>query len=541
MKPEKVFGKTVSHKGQNKRREKRLRTAIRWCRGINPHLFGFSLRALTVLAAHTLRWLMVQVELRLRHGFHKYSESLDFVRNHVIGVGRILAVVLLPLLSHTPALADNTLNISDFARVMPLTFSGNGALYELPLPTEVYVWSKRHDVRDLAVFNGQGEVVPFTLVAPATVRTPLPGRDLPLFPLNGSERQQRGDIALQVRTDEHGAIVKLNTAQAPASGDRVVGYIADASTLDQPVNGLDLALKPGSHGYLGAVQVECSDDLQQWRPHASGSIATLSAGERRLSRERIEFPAVKARYFRLSISPEQGAPRIESVTARLEPLSATQKREKLSVILTPVKGRDGDYLARTSGHLPVDRLRLVFPDENSLAQVTFLSRPDDKSPWIERGSGTFYRLHRDTGVLESTPLEITATTDEQWLIRVRQPGGGLGSNLPQLEVGWQPHRLIFTARGEPPFRLAYGSARNGLDSLQDDGLTLGLTTWEQQGIKPLPAQAGASQESGGRLALQPGVSAATWKKLLLWSALLLGVLLLARMAWQLAREMKSVK
>ncbi len=447
---------------------------------------------------------MIQVEMRLRHGFHECSESLSLARNRIFVVGRILAVVLLPLLSFTPALADNTLNISDFARVMPLTFSGNGALYELPLPTEVYIWSKRHDVRDLAVFNGQGEIVPFTLLAPATVRTPLPGRDLPLFPLNGPERSRRGDIALQVRTDEHGAIVKLNTVHAPASGDRVSGYIADASALDQSVNGLDLVLRPGSHGYLGTLQVECSDDLQQWRSLASGAIATLSAGDRQLDRERLEFPVVKARYFRLSISPEQGVPRIEAVTARLEPLPVTQKREKLNVIITPVKGRDGEYLARTSGHVPVDRLRLVFPDENSLAQVTFLSRPDDKNPWNERGSGTFYRLHRDTGVLESAPLEIAATADEQWLIRVRQAGGGLGNNLPQLEIGWQPHRLVFAARGEPPFRLAYGSARNGLDSLRDDALVLGLVTWEQQGIKPLPAQAGASQESGGRLALQPG-------------------------------------
>jgi len=539
MRPETVFGKAISHSGHEDRRERRLRNATSWCRGINPHLFGFSLRVLSILAAHSISWLVVQVEMRLRHGFHEGSESLSCARNRVFRFGRILVVLLLPLLSHTPALADNTLNISDFARVMPLTFSGDGALYELPLPTEVYVWSRRHDLGDLAVFNGQGEIVPFALLAPPAARTPLPGRDLPLFPLNGPARPQRGDIALQVRTDEHGAILKLNTAQGSTSGGHVFGYIADASALEQPVNGLDLVLRPGSHGYLGTLQVEASDDLQQWRFLASGAIATLSAGDRQLGKERIEFPIAKARYFRLSISPEQGVPRIEAVTARLEPPPAIQKREKLNVIITPVKGRDGEYLARISGHVPVDRLRLVFPDENSLAQVTFLSRPDDKSSWIERANGAFYRLHRDTGVLESAPLEIAATMDELWLIRVRQPGGGLGNNLPQLEIGWQPHRLVFAARGEPPFRLAYGSARNGLDSLRDDGLALGLATWERQGIKPLPAQAGASQESGGRLALQPGISAATWKKFLLWSALLMGVLLLARMAWRLAREMRS--
>lgn len=60
---------------------------------------------------------------------------------------------------------------------------------------------------------------------------------------------------------------------------------------------------------------------------------------------------------------------------------------------------------------------------------------------------------------------------------------------------------------------------------------------KEQQIRPLPALAGASVESGGKNALRPTIPAATWRKLLLWGALLSGVLLLARMAWKLSREM----
>ncbi|NVN93191.1 MAG: DUF3999 family protein, partial [Desulfuromonadales bacterium] len=149
----------------------------------------------------------------------------------------------------------------------------------------------------------------------------------------------------------------------------------------------------------------------------------------------------------------------------------------------------------------------------------------------------FYRLRRDAGLVESAPLEIQPTSDQEWLVRVRQPGSNLGSVLPCLEVGWRPHRLLFTAHGEPPFRLAYGSARIGDDSLRDDTLALSLTTWEHQRIKPFPALAGASQESGGRHALRPRIPAATWRNLSLWGALLLGVSLLAGMAWRLFKEL----
>jgi len=531
----------------------------RWCKGLNPHLFGLPLRNLTVLSAHAFRCLILHAEIRWMQirskvssdGFQDNSGKTPglsvigfcfaflacFARDRFVKIRHILPLLMLLILPLAPALADNQPNMRDFARVMPLTLSGSGALYELTLPQEVYFWSMQHDLADVAVFNGHGEIVPFALLATESVRTPQPGRELPLFPLSSLDRQQQGNIALRVRTDEHGAIINLNTAQGAATGGRVAGYIVDAGTLDQPVTGFDLFLTPGSKGYVGTLQVESSDDLQQWHSHASGVVATLSAGEQQVGRDRIEFPAIRARYFRLTISPEQGVPHVESVTARLEPLPATQGREKKEVIITPVRGRNGEYLARTSGHLPIDRLRLVFPDENSLVRVSFLSRPDDKSPWIERGSGTFYRLRRDSGVVESVPLEIAPTSDDRWLIRIRQPGGGLGSSLPRLEVSWQPHRLVFAARGESPFFLAYGSARTGLDSLRDDGLEQGLATWELQRIKPLPALAGASQESGGRQALQPGIPAATWRKLVLWGALLMGVLLLARMAWQLGREL----
>jgi uncharacterized protein DUF3999 len=140
-------------------------------------------------------------------------------------------------------------------------------------------------------------------------------------------------------------------------------------------------------------------------------------------------------------------------------------------------------------------------------------------------------------VLESAPLEIAPTTDREWLLRVRQPGSGLGGKLPMLEIGWQPQLLTFAAQGEPPFRLAYGSARIGTDRLRDDSIAVSLAMLEKQQIKPLPATAGASVESGGRRALRQQISPTTWKKLLLWVALLLGVALLARMAWHLGWEL----
>lgn len=452
---------------------------------------------------------------------------------------RFLLIFACALAFNSPACAGDSPQLDDFARMIPLTLSGAGALHELPLPTEVYTGAKRSDLGDLAVFNGTGEIVPFTLVQPHPAGTVVEGRKLPLFPLSGSIRLQQGNLSMQVRTNEHGAIVNLASMPGKESPAKPTTYIVDSSTLDRTVNGFDFDLNPGGPEYIGSVNVAISDDLQHWQEHASGALAILTAGSQQLSHSRIEFPAVKSRYFRLTICPDQGIPVITSASARLESTLAQPGRATARYFINPVKGQAGDYHVLTDGRMPVDRVRLIFEEVNSLAGVTFFSRTDDKRPWIVRGSSTFYRLRSDSSVVESVSLEISPTTDREWLIRVRQPGSALGGRMPMFEVGWQPQELIFAARGEPPFRLAFGSARSGENNLRDDTLAAGLAAWEKQQIKPLPVQAGASVESGGKNALRPTIQANTWRKLLLWGALLGGVLILARMAWTLGREMGS--
>ena len=461
------------------------------------------------------------------------SSLTTLLRKLLHGFGPIALLALLFSPAHG---ADAPPQLSDFARMMPVTLAGSGPLHELSLPAEVYAGVTRTDLGDLALFNGAGEVVPFTLVHPSPEKSVVEEKRLPLFPLSGSGRRQPGNLALQVDTDEHGASVTLNAAPGAPAPEHVPGYIVDARSLQRPVSGFDLELDPAGSAFLGTVRVETSDDLRQWCEHGVGALAALTAGDRELHRSRIEFPAVAAPYFRLVVCPGAGAPRIAAAIARLASPAAA-RRDRRSYPLTPVKGETGAYLVRTNGQMPVDRVRLVFTADNSLAGVTFLSRPDHRSPWIERGRGTCYRLRREAAVLEGAPLEIAPTTDREWLVRVRQPGSGFGGAPPVLEVGWQPVRLVFAARGEPPFRLAYGSASIGSASLRDDGMAGVLATLEQQQVRPLPATAGESVESGGRTALRQRIPATTWRKLLLWCALSGGVLLLARMAWRLAREM----
>ena len=62
-----------------------------------------------------------------------------------------------------------------------------------------------------------------------------------------------------------------------------------------------LELPAGADNVMTRVTLEASDDLRQWTTLAAGaSVLRLAAGGERLEQLRIEFPARKAKYLRLT-------------------------------------------------------------------------------------------------------------------------------------------------------------------------------------------------------------------------------------------------
>jgi len=117
---------------------------------------------------------------------------------------------------------------------------------------------------------------------------------------------------------------------------------------------------------------------------------------------------------------------------------------------------------------------------------------------------------------------------------VIEKGGGLGSGLPRLTVGWVPQRLVFAARGQGPFQLAYGSVKMQPAAYPVETVVPGWRSDQQ----PTLARGELLPERllGGTAALRIVTNYKVWG---LWAALSVGVLLLAWMTWGLARQMRS--
>lgn len=432
----------------------------------------------------------------------------------------------------------------DFAYGIALQVDEGHALQQIEVPRAVYEGVVRSDLGDLRVFNGAGETVPHAFRSRVTTtretREPVA---VTLFPIHTDE--PAGVEGMELRLDRRGdrTVIDVRTREGkPAHGTTLAGYLADARALDKAIRALVVALPAGGEQIVARVTVDASDDLRQWTTLASGApVVRLSAGGERLEQLRIEVAPRRAKYLRVSW-PGRRAP-LALAGLMIEPGETTVEAPRQWKRLTgaAAKDRPGEHEFDLGGQFPVDRLRLALPQANTVASVEILSRAKPADPWRRATHATVYRLVRDGDELTSADLAVVAPADRYWLVRVDQRGGGIGSGPLELSAGWVPHRLVFAARGAPPFQLVYGNRAAGAAAFAIATLVPGYESDEAlerraatAGISLGIARAADPQRLGGDAATRERID---WKRWTLWGSLVLGVGVLGWMALRLGRQM----
>ncbi|MCE5241691.1 MAG: DUF3999 domain-containing protein, partial [Desulfobacteraceae bacterium] len=428
------------------------------------------------------------------------------------------------------------LSPEEFAFGLPLETGEGGAIFEVSLPLDFYRGVTRGDLSDMCVFNRAREVVPFAVRRPVPETPAPPGRSLPVFPVPGEAGRTPDGLSLRVHRDDAGTIVQLDDPPRSSSAPGTVAYLLDASSLKRPVRGLVLEWNPAAQGFVGRVSVEGSDDLEHWATVGSSSVvASLRYGEHSLVRNRILVNAAANKYLRISWPAALQQVQLLRAEAELSEPAAEPPRSRLAVSAAENRDRPGEYLFQSPGPLPVDRLRVVLLQQNTLASAELFSREDEKSTWKRRAAGLIYGLRLEGTDVVSPDLAMAPVTDRFWMLRVRQSGGGLGQGVPTLELGWVPQSLLFVARGEGPFLLAYGHAGRQFVNVRVDDLLAEFSNSRGDKVPFRLATAGAQVVLGGVEKLKaPLVDA---KRAALWCVLILGVAVLAWMSARLFRQM----
>ncbi|NJD86882.1 MAG: DUF3999 domain-containing protein [Betaproteobacteria bacterium] len=427
----------------------------------------------------------------------------------------------------------------EFRHAMPLLPSGEEGLQRVELPLEAYRGAMRSDLADIRLFDSRGERLPFAFAGePASTRPAVVATSLPLFPLRGPAGTTAGDIDLKITRNAAGAIVELRSGASARPGEApVVAWIADATGLRDPVGALQFSWAPPAEGFVARMRVEASEDLGTWRTVVSDTaLAELAHEGARVKRDTVEVPALRAKYLRFTWSGQ--APPLAAVLGQ-SVAGEGERRLQTMMLDGAATGRPGEVEFAPGARVPVERVRILLPQANSVVPIRLESRDDPKSEWRPVASATVYRLRRDGAEVASPPVAFLPRRDRHWRIVADERAGGFGAGPVRLEVAWLPQQLVFAARGEGPFLLAFGNDRAKSVALPVTTLMPGYRAHDEFALRA--AGIGTLQEN-------PGTGVSRWpewirdadgKQIALWALLVAGVAVLAVMAWRLSRQVQS--
>ena len=427
----------------------------------------------------------------------------------------------------------------DFASSASITPSGGDALQRFVLPFAAYRDTRR-DMADVRVFNARGEPVPIALAGePEAVREAPKTVALPQFAVSKLDAAPGGKgTEVTVRTAD-GTLVEVRGRGAGGAKTAVpAAYLLDASQLTDPLAALvfDWNAAPGAE--VVHVSIEESDDLQSWRHGGQGSLLRVTQGDRVLEQTRATLgSSTKAKYYRVTWSGAT-AFALKSVTG--EYASTTRRAERATSAVPGAAGaKPGEFVFDLGARLPVEALRVVPAEPNSVANFTLFARDTPAGDWRTVTSAVFYRLERGGTQVESGAVEIGRHPARYWMARVDPRAGGVGATPPVLEVQWRSAQVVFAARGPGPFRLAFGAPEARPAWVNVATLIPGYKRGDE--LKLPEARVGPVEGAppAAPSVLPAFVAELGPRKIALWSILVLGVLVLGGMAWRLSRQLKE--
>lgn len=436
----------------------------------------------------------------------------------------------------------------DYTHVIPLTVAGKPGVVQLQLPRDAYLNARSAGLQDLRIFDAQGVAQPFALRQPeATANTTHRALPVRVFPLM-AERADAPLAGLEVSTATDGRLVsvRLPGAQAAAqagSRERLAALVLDLRQdgVAQPplVDALHFTLPSGRSTYNGQVWLEASDDLKSWEAVGVAELSWLSnASDETLANDKLEFPARKMRYARLSW--RAGDPLQFAAIAAQSPVHGLVTPATESLLLQARPGREARDLqySKPKGITPT-RIGLQLTGGNVVLPATLGSysqvRRTDQYRFDPAVHTTFYRLEQDGKARESGDISVPGWLGEQWVLRFEQPP----TVKPAMRISWEPATLVFVAGGTPPYSLAVGRDKAAPAARDISDVAPGFAPAE---LRSLPrATPGAAREQVAAMAAaakRTSADSATAQRrlMLLWGVLVLGVAVVAGMVWRLLRQ-----
>ncbi len=402
-----------------------------------------------------------------------------------------------------------------------LTLAGvEGEVMWLELPQMVYEHVERTDFGDIRVFDASGMPVPFEVRKPKRLSTTPAPVALSFFPWQPDEDNFLPS-GTDIQIDATGAVIKLNNKAG--SGAESATYLIDTGGLQSGGYSLKLSFKNPEEDFNSPVEVRFSNDLAGWKLYDKKQTVARFGDKEKTEHFRVEIPKKSPRYLLLNLG--ESAPKLAGVEAVFDPQSRPGKLQ--ASVFTGVKSSDGmEVVYDTGGYYPIVAINFILPKPDTM-NVDVKNRMTEKAPWAFKAEGDIYRFKPDAKGNErkNAPFEIDSRAPH-WLLHSTGPVPFV--NAPDMEIQWEPYKLVWLARGEGPWILAYGNHDSGMvfDNnlrLVDDGTLLEASIVGEERYTPRSEPAAFMD--------------ADKQQWMLWAVLILAVLVLSGFAYVVAKGM----
>lgn len=418
----------------------------------------------------------------------------------------------------------------DFAHGIAVRPSVEAPLYRARLPLAIYRSVTRSDLGDLRVFNAGGGLVPHELWSPLdeeeVERRVAPAR---VFPLLEATPEELSAVRVQIESGVERTSVSLAPGPAPKG---VAAYLLDPGSIDPSysVERLVLHWDEPKEGFVRKLLLEESDDLSSWRTVTSPVVADLRRDGERLLRNEIPLGSKVARYLKLT--RQEGPIPMALTRVDVTLASKTELVETVWLEIPDLHSVEEGLLFETPGPLLVEEVNVLPSEMNTWTEVQLFSRPDAKAPWVRRAGSSVYRFEVGGDELADTRLEVRGTRDRYWKLTTDEARGGFGVSLPAVRAGYRPDDVVFVARGEPPFEIAFGSRSVGPPPRANESLRALASSDDERLVPATELALGEPRTLAGERALSEPLIP-DWKRFVLWGVLVaasLALLLTARAA-----------
>jgi hypothetical protein len=433
--------------------------------------------------------------------------------------------------SATLAVGDSdSLGPGDFAIGRILEAKRPGVLHSVMLDYDVYRRSVEPGLADLRVFDEEGRPAPYAIRrrVPAT-KTEAEWVDLPIFPLGGSVADSAPGLEgkanayrIDAQLSESGAIlsVRREGSMGVARAGRS-GWLLDSSHLKETIVALQFGMGTDGGDFLSRMRVESSNDLSRFSAvEAEIALARLVHEGHRIERTEFEIPATKARYLRITPIDAAPAADLTRVRVRLAPKTVQRTRQRHTIEGRFDPGEPGVVVYELDANLPVEALRILLVEPNTIIEGQLESASTPEGPWRTRQGGVFYFFEKG-GELRNASVAWRSSSDRHLRLVTSRRGGGLLGEPPMLEVVWRPEQLLYVQRGPGHSFLAVGRAGTADGSFSPADL---LRTRESEKIDLFESSASLGPEAvlAGESVLERKTPP-PWRTYGLWALLLLSV------------------